>query len=101
MRVFARGAYNMKGTSKNGNAYDIHNLVIEIRQESVVRPTMTRVGVGMDQKELQCTPECFDQIQRDHIPFPCELDLTVGARVGFRGLESVIEAVSVPKLKAA
>lgn len=101
MRVMARGAYRMHGTSKAGSAYDMHNLVIETRQETVTRPNMTRIGLGLDVKELQITPECFARIQAKNIPFPCQLDLTVGSQVGFRGLEAVIEDVAVVQLKAA
>jgi len=102
MRVQARGAYQMKGTAKSsGNAYDMYNLVIEVRQETVTRPNMTRIGLGLDQKELQITPECFAEMQGMNIPFPCPLDIDVGAKVGFRGLESVIEHVRLVNLKAA
>jgi len=101
MRVTARGAYRMKGTGKSGNAYDMHNLVIETRQESVTRPNMTRIGLGLDTKELELTPECFARMQAMNIPFPCSLDLVVGSKIGFRGLESVIEGVTVVQLKAA
>lgn len=102
MRVQARGAYQMKGTSKaSGNAYDMYNLVIEIRQETVTRPNMTRIGLGLDQKELQMTPECFAKIQAKNIPFPCPCDLVVGSQVGFRGLEAVIEDVIPAQIKAA
>lgn len=101
MRVMARGAYRMHGTSKAGSAYDMHNLVIETRQETVTRPNMTRIGLGLDTKELQITPECFTKMQAMNIPFPCSLDLTVGSQVGFRGLEAVIEGVTVVQLKAA
>lgn len=103
MRVRARGAYNMKGKStKSGNDYNMHQLVIEVRQESVAKPTMQRVGLGWDQKELEITPDCFERMQSMGLPFPCDLDITVGARVGFRGLESVIEDVKlVQPVKAA
>lgn len=103
MRVQARGAYQMKGTSKtSGNAYDMFNLVIETRQETVNRPTMTRIGLGLDQKELQMTPECFAKIQAKNIPFPCACDIVVGSQVGFRGLEAVIEdVIPVQAVKAA
>lgn len=102
MRVQARGAYQMKGTGKtSGNAYDMYNLVIETRQETVSRPNMTRIGLGLDQKELAMSAECFARIQAKNIPFPCACDLTVGSRVGFRGLEAVIEDVIPAQIKAA
>lgn len=102
MRVQARGAYQMKGTSKTGNAYDMYMLVIEIRQETVNRPTMTRIGLGLDQKELTMTPEGFAKVQAKNIPFPCACDLVVGSQVGFRGLEAVIDdVIPVPAVKAA
>jgi len=101
MRVMARGAYRMHGTSKAGSAYDMHNLVIETRQETVSRPNMTRIGLGRDVKELQVTPECFAKVQAMNLPFPCQLDLTGGWPVGFRGLEAIIEAVALVQLKAA
>lgn len=103
MRVRARGAYNMKGKStKSGNDYSMFNLVIEIRQENVNKATMQRIGLGFGEKELELTPECFERMQTMGLPFPCDLDLTVGARVGFRGLESVIEDVKlVQQVKAA
>lgn len=94
MRVRARGAYTMKGTSsKTGNAYDMYNLVIEVPQETVGRPKMTRVGIGLDQKELEMEPECFAEIQAMGLHWPLELDLEVGHRVGFSGLQSVIRKV--------
>lgn len=102
MRVHARGAYNMKGTSSKGNAFDMHMLVIEIRQETVSRPTLTRIGLGLDQKELNMTPECFAKVQAKNIPFPCACDLVVGSQVGFRGLEAVIEdVIPAQAIKAA
>lgn len=79
----------------------MHNLVIETRQETVTRPNMTRIGLGFDTKELQLTPECFARMQAMNIPFPCSLDLTVGSQVGFRGLEAVIEGVTVVQQKSA
>lgn len=94
MRVRARGAYTMKGTSsKTGNAYDMCNLVIETAQETVGRQKMTRVGLGWDQKELEMSHECFAEMQSMGLMFPLELDLEVGHRVGFSGLQSVIERV--------
>lgn len=102
MRVKARGAYHMTGTSKkSGNAYDMCNLVIETAQETTANANMKRVGLGLDQKELELTPECFERMQRMNLSYPCDLDLTVGAKVGFRGLQSVIEDVKPVKLAAA
>lgn len=92
MQVTARGAYRMKGTSKtSGNAYDMFNLVIEKPQENVSRPNMQRDGMGLDQQDLELTPECFQKLKVAGLPWPCRLELVVGSRVGFRGLESVIE----------
>ncbi|MFZ2973579.1 MAG: hypothetical protein WA049_13135 [Ferribacterium limneticum] len=93
----------MKGTGKtSGNAYDMYNLVIETRQETVNRPTMQRIGLGLDQKELAMSSECFAKLQQKNIPFPCACDLVVGSRVGFRGLEAVIEdVIPVQAIKAA
>jgi hypothetical protein len=98
MRVKARGAYHMAGTSKKtGNAYEMCNLVIEINQETVANATMKRVGLGWDQKELELSPACFERMKGMALSFPCELDVEVGARVGFRGLESVIDDVELVK----
>jgi hypothetical protein len=98
MRVKARGAYHMAGVSKKtGNAYEMCNLVIEVPQETVATATMKRVAFGCDQKELQLSPACFERMKAMSLSFPCELDVTVGAKVGFRGLESIIDDVQPVK----
>lgn len=102
MRVKCRGAYHMAGTSKkSGNAYEMCNLVIEIAQETVSNASMNRVGLGFDQKELELSPACFERMKSMNLSFPCELDLTVGAKIGFRGLDSIIEDVKPVKLSVA
>lgn len=102
MRVTVRGAYTMKGTSKkSGNAYDMCYLVIETKQESVANANMTRVGLGYDSKELEMETGAFERLSRAGVTFPVQADLVVGAKVGFRGLESIITEVNPVALKAA
>lgn len=102
MRVKARGAYYMAGTAKKtGNAYEMCKLVIEVGQETTANANMKRIAMGLDQKELDMTPTCFERMKGMGLSFPCELELVVGSRVGFRGLESVIDEVKPVVLKAA
>lgn len=106
MRVQVRGAYTMKGTAKKtGNAYDMCRLVIEKPQETTATANMKRVGIGKDQQEFDMTQAAFDKLQElgltpGQFPIPC--DLVIGSKIGFRGLESIIEEVKpVPVAKAA
>lgn len=91
MQVLARGAYEMKGTSKAGKAYEMHILVIEKAQETVANPNMQRRAVGLDQSDLQISKACLEKFLSSGLSWPCRLELVVGHRMGFRGLESVIE----------
>lgn len=106
MRVQVRGAYRMSGTAKkSGNAYDMIRLVIEKPQETTATATMKRVGCGKDQQEFEMTEGAFTKLMElgltpGQFPIPC--DLVIGSKIGFRGLESIIEEVKpVPVAKAA
>lgn len=89
MRVLARGAYRMKGTAtKSGAQYDMGNLVIETKQENVSNAKMQRIAYGLDTKDLAIEPDCINKFAA--FPYPCQLDLVIDQKVGFRGLESVI-----------
>ena len=89
MRVTAKGAYRMSGTSKKSGAnYDMANLIIEVPQEVVANATMKRIGYGHGVKELAIEPDCIQKFAS--FPYPCQLDLEVGQKVGFRGLEAII-----------
>jgi len=102
MRAKVRGAYHMTGIGKKSNAaYDLCKLVIETRQETVATANMKRVACGLDTKEFDLTPEAFDRFMALGTGFPVECDLVVGAKIGFRGLESVIEAVNPASLSSA
>lgn len=98
MRVMVRGAYRMKGTAKkSGAAYDMCRLVIEVPQETVATQTMNRVGLGMDQKELEMTEAAFARLQSSGMAFPFPADLVVGSKLGFRGIEAIIDDVKPAK----
>lgn len=102
MRVKVHGAYTMKGTAKaSGKDYDMCNLVIETKQESVVNPKMQRVGLGLDTKELQMEHAAFERLSKLPVSYPFVADLEVGSTVGFRGLEAIITAVNPVQVKAA
>jgi len=102
MRVTVRGAYTMQGTSKkSGNQYAMCYLVIETKQESVANATMQRVGFGYDSKELELETGAFERLTKSGAVCPFIADIEVGAKVGFRGLESIITGVSPVQLKAS
>lgn len=102
MRVTVRGAYTMSGTSKkSGNQYAMCYLVIETKQESVANANMQRIGFGFDSKELEMEPSAFERLTKSGAVAPFLADIEVGAKVGFRGLESVIVGVNPVQLKAA
>jgi hypothetical protein len=92
----------MKGTAKaSGNAYEMCNLVIETKQESVASVKMQRVGLGLDTKELQMEFQAFERLSKLPVVYPFLADLEVGSTVGFRGLEAIITGVTPVQLKAA
>lgn len=106
MRVQVRGAYRMSGTAKkSGSAYDMVRLVIEKPQETTATATMKRIGIGKDQQEFEMSEAAFKQLQDLGLTpgqFPIACDLVIGHKMGFRGLESIIEEVRpVPVAKAA
>lgn len=106
MRVQVRGAYRMSGTAKkSGSAYDMIRLVVEKPQETTASATMKRIGIGKDQQEFEMTEAAFRGLESLGLTagsFPIACDLVIGHKMGFRGLESIIEEVKpVPVAKAA
>lgn len=102
MRVKVLGAYTMKGIgSKSGKPYDMCQLIIETKQESVANPNMQRVGFGLDSKDLNMDHTAFERLTRSGVVCPFMADLEVGSTVGFRGLEAIITGVNPVQMKAA
>lgn len=97
MRVQVRGAYRMNGTAKkSGSAYDMVRLVVEKPQETTATATMKRIGIGKDQQEFEMTEGAFNRLLELGLTpgnFPITCDLVIGHKMGFRGLESIIEDV--------
>jgi hypothetical protein len=95
----------MSGTAKkSGSAYDMIRLIVEKPQETTATATMKRQGIGKDQQEFEMTQAAFDKLSELGLTpgqFPISCDLVIGHKMGFRGLESIIEEVRPVPVKAA
>jgi hypothetical protein len=76
MKVMVVSAQRARGTSaKNGNDYDICNLMVATPVENVSRPTRQVIGYGYQTQEIQLDPLCLGQFSKS--VYPCVMDLII------------------------